>query len=79
MTSARGVELVPVGDILAILGADDYAELRLKGGRSPAACGQAGATDQPVTASFMRVHRSAIANLAQVERLGATAAAGVWG
>jgi hypothetical protein len=34
VASARGVELVPIAEILAVVGADDYVELRLVGGRS---------------------------------------------
>ena len=37
VASARGVELAPIAEILAVVGADDYVELRLVGGRSLAA------------------------------------------
>jgi hypothetical protein len=34
VASARGVELAPIAEILAVVGADDYVELRMVGGRS---------------------------------------------
>lgn len=69
VASARGVELAPLKDIVAILGADDYAELRLAGGRSLLHGARLERLEAQLPPSFLRVHRSAIANLAHVERL----------
>jgi DNA-binding LytR/AlgR family response regulator len=69
VTSARGVELVPVAEIVAIVGADDYAELRLNGGRSLLHAVRLEQLVAQLPACFMRVHRSAIANLARAESL----------
>ncbi|MES2453804.1 MAG: LytTR family DNA-binding domain-containing protein [Pseudomonadota bacterium] len=69
VASARGVELVPVAEILAVVGADDYVELRLLGGRSLLHAARLDGMASELPASFLRVHRSVIANLAQVQRL----------
>lgn len=69
VASARGVELIPLKDIVAILGADDYAELRLSGGRSLLHAARLERLEAQLPASFVRIHRSALANLAHVERL----------
>jgi DNA-binding LytR/AlgR family response regulator len=63
------VELTPLKDIVAVLGADDYAELRLAGGRSLLHAARLERLEAQLPASFVRVHRSAIANLAHVHRL----------
>uniref|UniRef100_UPI0025EE54EA LytR/AlgR family response regulator transcription factor n=1 Tax=uncultured Caulobacter sp. TaxID=158749 RepID=UPI0025EE54EA len=68
VASARGVELVPIADILAVVGADDYAELRLAGGRSLLHAARLDALAAQLPASFLRVHRSVIANLSHVQR-----------
>jgi DNA-binding LytR/AlgR family response regulator len=69
VASARGVELVPIAEILAVVGADDYVELRLVGGRSLLHTARLDGLAAQLPASFLRVHRSVIANLAQVQRL----------
>jgi hypothetical protein len=69
VATAKGVELVPLKDIVAILGADDYAELRLTGGRSLLHAARLERLEAQLPASFVRIHRSAIANLAHVLRL----------
>jgi DNA-binding LytR/AlgR family response regulator len=69
VATARGVELTPLRDIVAILGADDYAELRLSGDRSLLHSARLERLEAQLPPSFLRVHRSVIANLAHVERL----------
>lgn len=69
VASARGVELVPIAEILAVVGADDYVELRLIGGRNLLHAARLDGLATNLPASFLRVHRSVIANLAQVQRL----------
>jgi DNA-binding LytR/AlgR family response regulator len=69
VASARGVELVPVSEILAVVGADDYAELRLAGGRNVLHAARLDQLEAQLPHGFLRVHRSVIANLAQVQRL----------
>jgi len=69
VASARGVQLVPIAEILAVVGADDYVELRLTGGRSLLHAARLDGLASQLPASFLRVHRSVIANLAQVQRL----------
>ncbi|WP_372786121.1 LytR/AlgR family response regulator transcription factor [Phenylobacterium sp.] len=69
VTTARGVELTPLKDIVAILGADDYAELRLSGGRSLLHSARLERLETQLPPSFVRIHRSVIANLAHAERL----------
>jgi DNA-binding LytR/AlgR family response regulator len=69
VASARGVELVPIADILAVLGADDYVELRLVGGRTLLHAARLEGLVSQLPENFLRVHRSVIVNLAQVQRL----------
>lgn len=69
VASARGVELVPIAEILAVVGADDYVELRLVGGRSLLHAARLDGLATQLPANFLRIHRSVIANLAQVQRL----------
>ena len=69
VASARGVELVPIAGILAVVGADDYVELRLVGGRSLLHTARLDGLAAELPASFLRVHRSVIVNLAHVQRL----------
>jgi hypothetical protein len=69
VATAKGVILTPLKDIVAILGADDYVELRLSGGRSLLHAARLDRLNARLPGSFIRVHRSAIANLAHVERL----------
>lgn len=69
VVSARGVELVPIADILAVVGADDYVELRLVDGRTLLHTARLDGLDSQLPAGFQRIHRSVIANLAHVKRL----------
>ena len=69
VASARGVELAPIRDILAVVGADDYVELRLVGGRSLLHAARLDGLAGQLPENFLRVHRSVIANLAHVQRL----------
>lgn len=69
VATARGVELTPLRDVVAVLGADDYTELRLVGGRSLLHSARLEGLEAQLPSSFVRIHRSAIANLAHVERL----------
>lgn len=69
VASARGVELAPLADILAVVGADDYVELRLVGGRSLLHAARLDSLTTQLPGNFQRVHRSVIANLAHVQRL----------
>jgi DNA-binding LytR/AlgR family response regulator len=69
VASARGVELVPIADILAVVGADDYVELKLIGGRSLLHAARLDGLKAQLPESFLRIHRSVIANLDQAQRL----------
>ncbi|HEX7947412.1 MAG TPA: LytTR family DNA-binding domain-containing protein [Phenylobacterium sp.] len=69
VATGKGVEITPLKDIVAILGADDYAELRLAGGRTLLHAARLERLETQLPPSFIRIHRSAIANLAHVERL----------
>lgn len=69
VASAGGVELVPLKEIVAILGADDYAELRLAGGRTLLHAARLDTLEASLPAAFLRIHRSAIANLDHAVRL----------
>ena len=69
VASARGVELVPIPDILAVVGADDYVELRLVGGRGLLHAARLDGLATQLPGNFLRVHRSVIANLDHVQRL----------
>lgn len=63
VATPRGVELVKVADIVAIVGADDYADLRLTGGRSLLHAARLDHLEANLPERFVRTHRSAIANL----------------
>jgi DNA-binding LytR/AlgR family response regulator len=69
VASSRGVELAPIAEILAVVGADDYAELRMVGGRSLLHAARLDGLATQLPPNFLRVHRSVIANLAHVQRL----------
>lgn len=69
VASARGVELAPIAEILAVVGADDYVELRLVGGRSLLHAARLDGLATELPDNFLRVHRSVIANLSHVQRL----------
>lgn len=65
VASSRGVELVPIADIVAVVGADDYVELRLSGGRRLLHAARLDRLETELPPGFLRVHRSVIANLAR--------------
>lgn len=65
VASSRGVERVPLADIVAVVGADDYVELRLKGGRRMLHAARLDRLEAELPPEFLRVHRSVIANLAR--------------
>jgi DNA-binding LytR/AlgR family response regulator len=69
VASARGVELVSIPDIVAAVGADDYVELRLAGGRNLLHATRLERLEAQLPSSFLRIHRSVIANLSQVRSL----------
>jgi DNA-binding LytR/AlgR family response regulator len=60
---------VALSDILAVVGADDYVELRLVGGRSLLHAARLDGLAAELPDNFLRVHRSVIANLVHVQRL----------
>lgn len=70
VASARGVELVRIPDILAVVGADDYVELRLVGGRRLLHTARLDRLEDQLPPGFQRIHRSVIVNLFHVQRLG---------
>jgi len=67
VASARGVQRVPLADIIAVVGADDYVELRLTQGRHLLHAARLDRLEAELPASFLRVHRSVIANLAHAQ------------
>ncbi len=69
VATGRGVDVVPAPDIVSIGGADDYAELRLRGGRTLLHAARLDHLEASLPESFLRVHRSAIANLALARSL----------
>lgn len=69
VATARRVERVPLDQIAAIVGADDYVELRLADGRSLLHATRLDRLEADLPPGFLRVHRSVIANLAHVSRL----------
>jgi DNA-binding LytR/AlgR family response regulator len=66
VASARGVERVPLSAIVAAVGADDYVELRLTDGRRLLHATRLDRLDAELPATFLRIHRSVIANFAHV-------------
>jgi len=69
VASSRGVERVPLADLVAVVGADDYVELRLTDGRRLLHAARLDRLEAELPATFLRVHRSVIANLAHVRGL----------
>ncbi len=69
VTSSRGVERVPLADIIAVLGADDYVELRLTDGRSLLHAARLDRLEADLPAPFLRIHRSVIASLTHARSL----------
>ena len=69
VASARGVQLAPLSDIVAIVGADDYVELRMSDGRRLLHAARLDRLENDLPPTFLRIHRSAIANLSHVSGL----------
>jgi DNA-binding LytR/AlgR family response regulator len=69
VASTRGVELAPLAEILAVVGADDYVELRMVGGRNLLHAARLDGLATQLPSNFLRIHRSVIANLDHVQRL----------
>ena len=69
VATAKGVELTPLRDIIAIVGADDYVEVRLSSGRCLLHTARLERLETQLPATFVRIHRSVLANLGYVERL----------
>jgi DNA-binding LytR/AlgR family response regulator len=69
VASSRGVERVPLVDLVAVVGADDYVELRLTDGRRLLHAARLDRLEAELPATFLRVHRSVIANLSHVRGL----------
>lgn len=67
VASARGLLRVPLAQITAVVGADDYVELRLADGRRLLHAARLDRLESELPAGFLRVHRSVIANLAHVQ------------
>lgn len=63
VASSRGVERVPLADIVAVVGADDYVELRLMDGRRLLHAARLDRLEADLPTTFLRVHRSVIANM----------------
>lgn len=66
VVSSKRVERVPIADIVAVIGADDYVELRLSDGRSLLHAARLDRLETELPSTFLRTHRSVIANLAYV-------------
>ena len=66
VASSRGFERVPLADIVAVVGADDYVELRLASGRRLLHATRLDRLEAELPPVFLRVHRSVIANLTHV-------------
>ncbi|HRO33992.1 MAG TPA: LytTR family DNA-binding domain-containing protein [Brevundimonas sp.] len=69
VTAGRRVTIVAVPDIVVIRGADDYVEVVLLDGRRLLHSGRLDHLEAELPSTFMRVHRSAIANLQHAEGL----------
>lgn len=69
VTTGRRVTLVAVSDVVAICGADDYVEVALLDGRRLLHASRLDHLETELPSTFVRVHRSAIANLAHAEGL----------
>lgn len=67
VASARGLLRVPLAQIIAVVGADDYVELRLADGRRLLHAARLDRLETELPDGFLRVHRSVIANLAHVQ------------
>lgn len=63
------VELVPISDIVAVTGADDYVELHLSNGRRLLHAARLDRLGEQLPEDFLRVHRSSIVNLTYAEAL----------
>lgn len=63
VVSSKRVERVPIANIVAIAGADDYVELRLTDGRNLLHAARLDRLEADLPANFLRIHRSVIANV----------------
>lgn len=63
LSSSRGVERIPLDQIIAIVGADDYVEIRLLGGRTKLHSARLERLQTELPSAFLRIHRTVIANL----------------
>lgn len=61
--------LIPLDSVVAIHGADDYAELETRDGRRHLHNRTLGALERSLPAPFLRVHRSHLVNLKAVRRV----------
>ncbi len=66
VVSSKRVERVAITEIVAVVGADDYVELRLTDGRRLLHAARLDRLETELPKSFLRIHRSVIANLAHV-------------
>lgn len=69
VTTGRRVTLVELSDVVAICGADDYVEVVLLDGRRLLHASRLDHLQTELPSTFVRVHRSAIANLQHAEGL----------
>lgn len=69
VVSSKRVERVPIADVVAIMGADDYVELRLTDGRRLLHAARLDRLETELPGAFLRIHRSAIANIVHVKCL----------
>jgi len=69
VTTGRRVTLVELSDVVAICGADDYVEVALLDGRRLLHASRLDHLQSELPSTFIRVHRSAIANLQHAEGL----------
>lgn len=69
VTAGRRVTLVTISDIVAIRGADDYVEVVLLDGRRLLHAGRLDHLEAELPSTFVRIHRSVIANLHYAEGL----------
>jgi two-component system LytT family response regulator len=74
----RGVrEIVDLGEVLVIRGADDYAELVLAGGATKLLGETLASLAERLPDDFLRVHRSAIVNLTFVTEVARKSGGGL--
>lgn len=69
VVSAKRVERVPLADIVAVVGADDYVELRLVDGRRLLHAARLDKLEAELPSAFLRSHRSVIVHLLHARAL----------